>query len=151
MAVVERVLSAPCDVVFDQWLSVEALTDWMCPRPARLRRVEVDPVVGGRIRFDIVEDSQELVVVGSYLVLERPHTIRFTWSCSTWLHPAAESTVTVDLRPAGGSKTHMTIRHELVPPGTVASHAEGWRRVADQLADHVVRLRSAAEIVQHLP
>ena len=34
VAVVERVLSAPCDVVYDEWLSAESLTEWMCPRLA---------------------------------------------------------------------------------------------------------------------
>ena len=139
VADVERMLPAPCHVVYDEWLSVEALSEWMCPRPSRLRRVQLDPVVGGQLRFDIVEGDRELVVVGSYLVLERPHLLKFTWSCSTWPEPA-ESTVTVELRPEGHSGTRMTIRHELVPPDTIASHTAGWRRVTDQLAEHVSRL-----------
>ena len=81
---VERVLPAPCDEVFDEWLDPGSLADWMCPRPARLQRVVLDPVVGGRYRFDIVENGEEMVVEGRFLTLERPHTIRFTWNCSTW-------------------------------------------------------------------
>jgi uncharacterized protein YndB with AHSA1/START domain len=137
VAVVERVLSAPCDVVYDEWLSVESLVEWMCPRPARLQGVDIDPVVGGPYRFDIVEDGRQMVVVGTYLTLDRPHTIRFTWSCSTWTVSSHESIVTIEFRPVGEEQTHMTIRHELLPPGTIVSHQEGWEHIASQLADNL--------------
>jgi uncharacterized protein YndB with AHSA1/START domain len=143
IVVVERILPAPSDVVYDQWLSVEALQEWMCPRPARLRAIELDPVVGGEYRFDIVENDRELLVVGRFLCLERPHTIRFTWSCSTWPDPLKESTVAVELRPIGPSDTHMTIRHERVPPDTVADHTAGWEKVATQLARRLAPPRTA--------
>jgi uncharacterized protein YndB with AHSA1/START domain len=136
---IERVLSASCDVVYDEWLSAEALTDWMCPRPARLESVQLDPVVGGRYRFDIVEPDRRLVVEGRYLTLERPHTIRFTWNCSTWPPSFRGSIVTVELRSRGVADTHMTIRHELVPPNTLASQTEGWGLVAQQLADRMLK------------
>ena len=135
VAVVERVLPAPCDVVYDEWLSAESLTEWMCPRPARLRDVELDPVVGGSYRFDIVEDGKQMIVVGTYLTLDRPHTIRFTWSCSTWADPTQQSIVTVQLRPVGENETYMTIRHELLPAGTLVNHLEGWQLIAEQLAE----------------
>ena len=134
VAVVERVLSAPCDVVYDEWLSAESLAEWMCPRPARLRDVELDPVVGGSYRFEIVEDGKQMIVVGTYLTLDRPHTIGFTWSCSTWADPTQQSIVTVRLQPVGENETHMTIRHELLPAGTLVNHLEGWQLIAEQLA-----------------
>ena len=37
VAVVRRVLPAPPDVVFDEWLDPAAMTEWMCPRQARAR------------------------------------------------------------------------------------------------------------------
>jgi uncharacterized protein YndB with AHSA1/START domain len=144
VVVVERVLPASCDVVFDEWLSAAALADWMCPRPARLERVQLEPVVGGRYRFDVVEPGRQLVVEGTLLTLERPHTIRFSWNCSTWPPSFRDSIVTVELRPHGAADTHMTIRHELVPPDTVASHAEGWQLVAQQLAERIARRTRAS-------
>jgi uncharacterized protein YndB with AHSA1/START domain len=137
VAVVERVLRAPCDVVYDEWLSTESLTEWMCPRPARLRNMELDPVVGGSYRFDIIEDGKQMIVVGAYLTLDRPHTIRFTWSCSTWADPTQQSIVTVQLRPLNETETHMTVRHELLPPGTLVNHLEGWQLIAEQLAKNL--------------
>jgi uncharacterized protein YndB with AHSA1/START domain len=134
IALVERLLPAPCDVVYDDWLSVESLIEWMCPHPARLSEVELEPVVGGRFRFDIEDGGQRMVVFGQYLTLDRPHNIRFTWSCSTWLDPDHVSIVTVLLRPTADAQTHMTIAHELLPPGTDARHMSGWEQIAEQLA-----------------
>lgn len=74
----QRVLAAPADVVFDQWLDPDSLADWMCPRPARVGRVEIDPVAGGRYRFDVEDSGVELVISGRYLALERPRLLRFT-------------------------------------------------------------------------
>jgi len=135
VAVIERILPAPCDVVYDEWLSEESLIEWMCPYPARLRKVELDPVEGGSYRFDIVEGGKQMIVIGTYLTLDRPHTIRFTWSCSTWTNPTLQSIVTVELRPRGENETHMTIRHELLPPGTLNNHLDGWQLIAEQLAE----------------
>ena len=143
IAVVERLLPAPCDVVYDYWLSVESLHEWMCPRPARLRVAEVEPVLEGRLRFDIVETGQRMVVTGRYLTLDRPHTIRFTWSCSTWSDPYHVSIVTVTLRPIGETETHMTISHELLPPDTDARHSQGWEQIAEQLAGCLAVPRSS--------
>ncbi len=144
VAVVERVLPARCEVVYDEWLSAASLAEWMCPRPARLDGVEVDPVVGGGYRFDIAEKGSRMVVVGTYLTLNRPRTIRFTWSCSTWADPSQQSIVTIDLRPVGDEHTHMTIRHELLPPGTMLSHERGWQHIGNQLAASLSKRSSTA-------
>jgi len=144
VAIVESVLPASCDVVYDEWLSAEALTEWMCPRPARLMNVELDPVVGGGYRFDILEDGKQMIVVGTYLTLDRPHTMRFTWSCSTWADPARQSIVSVQLRSLGENETHMTIRHERLPAGTVPNHLKGWQLIAEQLAERLTERSSTS-------
>src|SRR5262249_48034895 len=46
VVVVRRTLPAPPDAVYDEWLDPEALTEWMCPRPARCLAVTLDPRVG---------------------------------------------------------------------------------------------------------
>lgn len=133
-AVVTRVLPAKPDVVYDEWLDVDALTEWMCPRPARATRIELDPRVGGRLRIDIDEAGSQFYVTGKYLVLDRPHQLSFTWSCSTWTDPELESVVTVTLEPHGPAQTLMTIHHALLPPHVVAEHERGWAQIAKQLA-----------------
>jgi uncharacterized protein YndB with AHSA1/START domain len=133
-ALVRRLLPAPPEVVYDEWLDPVALADWMCPRPARCRGIESDPRVGGRLRIDIEEEGAEFYVTGEYLALDRPGRLSFTWACSTWPDPSHSSVVTVLLERREGGQTLMTIRHTLLPPGLADQHAHGWETIAGQLA-----------------
>jgi uncharacterized protein YndB with AHSA1/START domain len=139
-AVVRRFLPATPDEVFDEWVDPDAFGEWMCPRPARVTKIALDPRVGGRLRIDIEEGGVSFYVAGSYIEFERPRRLRFTWSCSTWADPAVESVVTVTLEPHGGLDTLMTIHHARVPPEYLANHERGWTLIAEQL-DHVLRRR----------
>src|SRR5262249_37017987 len=132
-ATVRRVLGAPPDVVFGQWIDPAALREWMCPRPAYATSIDVDPRVGGRLRFDIIDEGTQLVVTGEFLVVDRPHRLEFTWDCSTWPEGSAPSVVTVTLEPHAREETLMTIDHTRLPPGTVDQHARGWTLIASQL------------------
>jgi uncharacterized protein YndB with AHSA1/START domain len=133
VAVVQRPLPASPEVVFDEWLDPGALSEWMCPRPARCLNVETEPWVGGRVRFDIEDSGSVFFVTGRYLTIDRPSRLAFTWSCSTWADPAVESVVTVTLQPHGDRQTLMTIEHALLPPEVVERHAQGWILIAGQL------------------
>jgi uncharacterized protein YndB with AHSA1/START domain len=133
VAEVRRRLPASPEAVFDEWLDPGALSEWMCPRPARCLKVETQPWVGGRVRFDIEDSGRVFFVTGRYLTIDRPRRLAFTWSCSTWADPAVESVVTVTLRPHGDRQTLMTIEHALLPPEVVERHAHGWILIAGQL------------------
>jgi uncharacterized protein YndB with AHSA1/START domain len=131
---VQRVMPAPPDVVFDEWLDVEALADWMCPRPSRCVAITVEPHVGGRVRFDVDTSGSLVLITGQFLEIDRPRTLRFTWSHSGWADPTATSIVTVEFEPLGDDQTLMSIEHALVPPAEFESHNRGWAVTADQLA-----------------
>jgi len=137
-AVVRRMLPASPDAVYDEWLDPAALADWMCPRPARCRNVEMQPWVGGRLRIDISDSGAEFWVSGEYLVLDRPRRLSFSWSCSTWPDPSLTSVVHVFLEPRENEQTLMTIQHTLLPPGLVGQHQRGWTVIAHQLAEVLV-------------
>ncbi|MGH3626802.1 MAG: SRPBCC family protein [Sciscionella sp.] len=132
-AVVERILPATPDEVYDEWIDPDALLDWMCPRPARCLKVEADPRVGGRIRIDIEDNGQHFYVHGMYTDLDRPARLGFTWSCSTWPDPALVSHVLVTLMPHGAGQTLMTIYHSALTPDLFDQHLTGWRLIAAQL------------------
>jgi uncharacterized protein YndB with AHSA1/START domain len=132
-AVVRRVLPASPDVVYDEWLDADGLAEWMCPRPARPTKVDLEPKAGGHLRIDIDDQGYLLQVTGTYLDLDRPRLLRFTWHCSDWAEPDRGSVVTVTLEPHGDGQTLMTIRHALLPPHLTGAHERGWGRVAEQL------------------
>jgi uncharacterized protein YndB with AHSA1/START domain len=133
VAVVTRVLPATPDIVFDEWLDADALREWMCPRPARVVGVEIDPTVGGALRLDIEDEGSRSVVTGEFLAIDRPKRLVFTWRDSDWADSDPDSIVTVLLEPYGNDATEMRILHESLPPGAVESYRPGWDLVARQL------------------
>jgi uncharacterized protein YndB with AHSA1/START domain len=136
-AYVQHVLPAPPDVVYDEWLDPDGLAEWMCPRPARPTKIELEPRVGGRLRIDIDDHGSLVQVTGTYLDLRRPHQLSFTWKNSAWPERDSDSVVTVTLNPHGDRQTLMTIRHTLLPPGAAGAYQPGWARVAAQLHDRL--------------
>src|SRR5262245_56291382 len=132
-AVVERVLPASPEQVYDEWLDPQALTEWMCPRPARCVNVLAEPWVGGRLRIDIEELGRQFSVFGMYTDLDRPARIGFTWSCTTWPDPTLVTYVLVTLALHGEHETLMTIAHSALTPDLREQHLAGWRRIAQQL------------------
>jgi uncharacterized protein YndB with AHSA1/START domain len=135
-SIVRRVLPAPPDVVYDEWLDAQKMLAWMCPRPAVPTRIEIDPQVGGHYRIDIDNEGLARIVTGRYLVLDIPR-LSFTWHSSTWAPSAPESVVFVQLQLHDRGRTLMTIRHGRLPPGGRAEYEPGWARVAAQLEEHL--------------
>jgi len=132
---VTRVLPAPPDVVYDEWLDPVGMLEWMCPRPARAVKISLEPVAGGTLRIDIEDSGSSLYVTGMFVELDRPRRLRFTWSCSDWADPTVQSLVTVTLTDHGADETMMTIEHEQLPPEQVGRHQRGWGAIAVQLGD----------------
>jgi len=130
--VVRKRLPAPPDIVFDEWTDAGRLAEWMCPRPARCVNVEADPRIGGTLRFDVEEAGSIFRVSGTYMALERPNRVAFTWSCSTWPDPTIQTIVTVTIEAEGAEASIMTITHEL-PPVLLPQHAHGWTVITRQL------------------
>jgi uncharacterized protein YndB with AHSA1/START domain len=131
---VQRVMPAPPEVVFDEWLDPEAMEEWMCPRPVRCVAIIIEPRVGGTVRFDVDDSGTSVLIAGRFLALDRPHTLRFTWSNSNWSDPTIVSVVNVAFEPFGQDETLMSIEHSLMPPKEFDGFHNGWTRTFEQLA-----------------
>ena len=137
VVMVRRVLPAPPDIVYDEWIDPVGMLEWMCPRPARAVKISLEPSVGGPLRIDIEDSGSSLYVTGTFVELDRPRRLRFTWSCSDWADPSVQSLVTVTLAAHGVDETMMTIEHEQLPPEEVDNHERGWGTIAVQLRDAI--------------
>jgi uncharacterized protein YndB with AHSA1/START domain len=136
---VQRIMPAPPEEVFDEWLDPEALTEWMCPRPSRVVDVGIDPRVGGRVRFDVDTPGDRVLISGQFLAIDRPRLLRFTWSNSNWPDPTAVSIVKVTFAPVENDRTLMSIEHQLVPSTEFDDFHSGWLLTAEQLATRLSR------------
>jgi uncharacterized protein YndB with AHSA1/START domain len=133
-SIVQRVLPAPPEVVFDEWLDRDALMEFMSPDPARASRVECEPWVGGRYLIEMVNGDAVTRMTGEYLELDRPRRLRFSWRSDS--HGGFDSTVTISFEPSGADQTLMTIDHAL-PPDLVADHEQGWNMIAERLGQRL--------------
>ena len=105
------------EAVYDAWLTPEAIKKWMKASlqanglPGQVERIEVDPVVGGKFFFSDMRKEGEACHWGTYLKLERPNLIQFTWIVDE-SEEESPSVVTVEIvSTEGGCKA--TVSHEM--------------------------------------
>ncbi|MEM9650632.1 MAG: SRPBCC domain-containing protein [Actinomycetota bacterium] len=115
--VVSRRIEARRDVVFNYFTDPEKMLRWMGTE------VTIDPTPGGALRLDMNGSD---VAVGSYVEVDRPNRLVFTWGWEgSSTVPPASSTVTITLT-ADGSGTVLELQHDGLPPGQNTDHNSGW-------------------------
>ena len=129
--IVRRLPASPSEV-FDAWIDVESLKQWMCPGTSRVSAAELDPRVGGRFRIVMSDERGDTEHTGEYRELRRPERLVFTWISKPTLD--RETVVTIELRPVG-KDTELTLTHERLPNDEARkSHQRGWASIAEKLA-----------------
>ena len=128
---VRREIAAPAETLFDAWLDAESLGTWLRPRVVSETRAETDPREGGDFRIVMVRDQDDLLHQGTYLEIDRPRRLVFTWSSPATDH--RDSVVTVTFEPLASGSTMVEIRQVGLPDEeSRAGHTEGW---SDALAE----------------
>ena len=77
---VRRRMPAPREVVFDAWIDPEGIREWMCPGDVTSAEAVLDVRVGGSFRIVMKAKAKDYVHTGTYLVVEPPSKLVFTWS-----------------------------------------------------------------------
>jgi uncharacterized protein YndB with AHSA1/START domain len=128
---VRREIAAPAEDLFDAWLDPESLGAWFRPALTRETRAETDPRVGGTFRFVMAGDESSTACTGSYLEIDRPRRLVFTWSSPDTEH--RDSIVTVTFHPSANS-TVVEIHHVGLPDERArGSHLAGWSDILREL------------------
>jgi uncharacterized protein YndB with AHSA1/START domain len=128
---VRREIAAPAEVLFDAWLDAESLAVWLKPAATRETRVDMDPRVGGTFRFAMGGDQSSTVCTGSYLEIDRPRRLVFTWSSRDTEHRDSIVTVTFE---ASASSTVVEIHQVGLPDERSRdSHHAGWSDILREL------------------
>jgi uncharacterized protein YndB with AHSA1/START domain len=126
---IERVLPAGIGRVYDAWTRAEVMTLWYCPNPAWELKVQADVRVGG----DYVVEMGPHVVRGTYLEVEPPHRLAFSWK---WDGTDDEPTrVEVNLSEVADG-TRMLLTHtEFATAEDAENHRQGWEPQLTRLAE----------------
>jgi uncharacterized protein YndB with AHSA1/START domain len=111
-------VEASVDTVFSYFIDPAKIVRWMGTTAT------LEPRPGGDFRIDY---NGKDIARGTYLEVDRPRRVVFTWG---WEMPGdpvppGASTVEVTLTPSGAG-TIVRLRHSGLPTESVDGHAEGW-------------------------
>jgi uncharacterized protein YndB with AHSA1/START domain len=117
-------IEATPEEIFPYLVEPELLTRWLATW------AEIDPQPGGSFAIDVRQNP----VRGSYVAVEPPHRVVFTWGYpgNDSLPPGA-STVEIRLR-AQDNSTLVELTHRGLPPDRYDDHNRGWTELLSILA-----------------
>ncbi|WP_415908117.1 SRPBCC family protein [Oleiharenicola sp. Vm1] len=135
-ASIHKRFAASAARVYDAWLDPDWLARWMfgpAVRDEKIVRLTTDPRVGGEFSFVVDRGGALVDHVGTYLALERPHRLVFTWATRDSL--PATSQVTVLIEPLGDAACQLTLHHAMAPEWAAFTEraASSWQKMADAL------------------
>ena len=132
---IKRFINAPRERVYAAWTDPVQLKEWWGPKEVQTLRIVADTRVGGKYRWDLVnQEGEEMSVFGEYRELVAGKRVVFTWK---WDDDEAwenyNSVVAVDFVDRDGG-TELTLTHEKLPSEASRDrHTGGWNSVLDRL------------------
>lgn len=128
---VSRRFDAPAERVFDAWLDPEkASTFLFATATGRMIRADVDARLGGAFCFVDRRDGEDVEHTGTYLVIDRPRRLVFTFAVPKY--SAAITRVTIEIVPVDGG-CELTLTHEGVLPDYAGRTEAGWTAILEGL------------------
>jgi uncharacterized protein YndB with AHSA1/START domain len=136
-----RHVTAAAERIYDAWLDPEKARVWMSASlksfglAGDVRRVEIDARLGGKFFFSDMRDGKEARHWGTYLELDRPRKIVFTWIVDE-SESANPSVVTLTIEPEAEGCV-ATIVHEMDAKWAdyVSRTESGWTRMLNAVAE----------------
>lgn len=129
--------SVPAETVFDAWLDPQLVRQWMGAAVGSIaegdmRRVEIDAVPGGTFTFSDVRGGAEFVHTGTYLEIDRPRRLVFSWLPEPHEHSVV--TIVIDPTPFG---CRLELSHEMEPKwaDAVDRTTNGWSAMVTHIAE----------------
>jgi uncharacterized protein YndB with AHSA1/START domain len=109
-------IAAPPEVVFPYFTDSKLMVTWIG------ERADLDARPGGTFALDF----GEVAARGSYVAVEPPHRVVFTWGIpeDTVLLPGTSTVEVVFV--ADGADTIVSLTHRDLPADREPSHREGW-------------------------
>lgn len=133
---IRRRFDASPERLFDAWFDREEWQSWIGPEGCDCEVPLLEPRVGGRYQLRMrLTDGRVIPVEGVFTVIDRPHTLAFSWVWALSANP--ETLVRLSFRAVDGG-TELTLTHEgLSTPEDREGHGKGWNSTLNKLARHV--------------
>jgi uncharacterized protein YndB with AHSA1/START domain len=133
-----RTYAAPRQLVWDAWTDPDQIAQWWGPRGVTTPResIELDLRPGGRIRFDMVDDSTGARYPNSGTVLEVDPPSRLVYADDGFPDGTGKGTATVTFAAVDERTTTLRVHIVADFDETVRAGAEqGWGSQLDKLAE----------------
>ncbi len=132
----ERLIAAPPDRVFAQWVEPALLVKWWGPEGYDVPAHSLDVRADGKWRTTMRSPEGKLFIVsGVYRKIEPPRLLVFTWA---WENesgaPGEETEVSVAFAPAPGGTKLTLSQKTFATVETRDRHAQGWNSSLECLA-----------------
>jgi uncharacterized protein YndB with AHSA1/START domain len=130
-----RTVPGPREAVFRAWTDPESLRRWFGAPDTSIPRVDLDVRVGGDYRIDMESPLGAASVFGTYIEVERPERLVYTFCWEGLPAPIAETQVTVEFHERGGV-TEVVLTHERQPSRAAHEwHRWGWTHSLERFGD----------------
>jgi uncharacterized protein YndB with AHSA1/START domain len=131
---IRRRVKAGAEQIFDLWTKPDLMVRWMSPFPGAVDcRASSDLRPGGTFSLVMVSGESSREVSGTYVEIDRPRKLVFTWTGP--LTNNVNTLVTVELNPRG-DETDLVLTHERLPTLAIhEGHTKGWGNILDHLAE----------------
>jgi len=120
-------IAAPPEVVFPYFTDPTLMVTWIGDR------VDLDARPGGKFALDF----SGVAARGSYIEVEPPHRVVFTWGIPNDDGMAPGSSTVEVVLVADGDDTVVNLTHRDLPEDREPSHLEGWERCLGVLVTSV--------------
>ena len=133
---VRRRVKAGAEQIFELWTKPDLMVRWMSPYPGAVDcTASCDLRPGGAFSLVMSSAESRREVSGTYVEVDRPHKLVFTWVGP--LTNNVNTLVTVELIPQC-DETDLVLTHERLPtPAIREGHTRGWGNILDHLAEAV--------------
>ena len=117
-------INASADRVYDAWLDGKAVGIWFAGHnPCVVEKL--DAVIGGEFRFQFTTQNGLLTAFGTYLELDKPRHMAFTWAW-TPMEGGVQSRVKLDFEESNGVTTLVMVHEMLADAESRELHTFGW-------------------------
>jgi uncharacterized protein YndB with AHSA1/START domain len=129
--------AASAERVFDAWLDPEKTCRFLfATAHGQVVRTDIDARVGGGFVIVDRRDGEDVEHLGTYLELDRPRRLVFTFSVPKYSDGRAADTVSVEIEPLP-SGCQLTLTHEMGRSSAElrGRTQEGWQCILEVLAE----------------
>ena len=143
---VTRRFDASAERVCDAWLDPEKAAKFLfATAHGKMVRADIDVRVGGSYCFVDRRDGEDVEHTGTYLEIDRPRRLVFTFLVPKY--STATTRVTVEIAPLG-TGCELTLTHDGVLPEYSSRTEAGWSAILDGLASAVSRKEAALSFLR---